>query len=114
MNKIKELRTSKGYSQKELADILFVNQTAVSQWERGITTPNKNTLFSMCELFNCSTDYILGRTDTPNEKTPVSENEDGCSEIYKIIESLSPDNRAKLLELARLFLDAQHKSEEKK
>ena len=60
MNKFKELRNKYGYSQKELADILFVNQTAVSQWERGVTTPNKTSLSKLCEMFNVSADYILG------------------------------------------------------
>jgi len=61
MNRLKELRKKKGYSQKQLADILFVNQTAVSQWERGVTHPNKNTLLKLCELYNVTIDYIFGR-----------------------------------------------------
>lgn len=60
MNRFKELRNKYGYSQKELAEILFVNQTAVSQWERGVTTPNKSSLAKLCELFNVSADYLLG------------------------------------------------------
>ena len=41
MNRIKELRKHRGLSQKQLADALYVNQNAVSQWERGATTPSK-------------------------------------------------------------------------
>lgn len=60
MNRFKELRNKYGYSQKELAEMLFVNQTAVSQWERGITTPNKSSLAKLCDLFDVSADYLLG------------------------------------------------------
>lgn len=76
MNNFKALRTSLGYSQKEFADILYVNQTAVSQWERGVTTPSSAILLRMCELFHTTTDYLLGRTDDPtppNTKKAPSE-----------------------------------------
>lgn len=60
MNRIKELRKSSGMSQKQLADRLFVNQTAVSQWERGVTTPGKDTLLNLSNIFHASIDDILG------------------------------------------------------
>ena len=37
---IKENRIKKGYTQKELADLLFVDVTAVSKWERGVSYPD--------------------------------------------------------------------------
>lgn len=73
MNRFKELRNKYGYSQKELAEILFVNQTAVSQWERGVTTPNKSSLAKLCDLFDVSADYLLGIEEkkTKGVKIPV-------------------------------------------
>ena len=61
MNRIKELRKNHNFSQQELADMLFVNQTAVSQWERALTIPSPNILLALCELFGTTTDYLLGR-----------------------------------------------------
>ena len=67
MNRFKELRLNAGFkSQNELAKILFVNQTAVSQWERGVTTPSQQILLKLCDLYGVSTDYLLGRSDYPN------------------------------------------------
>ena len=66
MNRIKDLRRAAGYSQQQLANLLYVNQTAVSQWERGITTPNNDTLLQLCEIFNTTTDNILGRHSAPS------------------------------------------------
>ena len=60
MNRIKELRKHRGLSQKQLADALYVNQTAVSQWERGATTPSKETLIKLANILNTSTDDLLG------------------------------------------------------
>jgi len=67
LNRFKELRKSLGLSQKEFADILFVNQTAVSQWERGATTPSPNILLRICDLYNVTTDYLLGREATKKD-----------------------------------------------
>ena len=61
MNRLKELRLSAGFSQKELSEKMFVNQTAVSQWERGVTSPSPATLLRLCDLYGVTTDYLLGR-----------------------------------------------------
>lgn len=72
MNRIRDLRKAAGFSQQQLASLLYVNQTAVSQWERGVTTPNSDTLLKLCEIFNTSTDDILGRsTAFKGVKIPV-------------------------------------------
>lgn len=71
MNRLKELRIANGYkSQKELADVLFVNQTAVSQWERGATMPSGQMLLKLSNMYGVSVDYLLG-LDGQTEKEPV-------------------------------------------
>lgn len=72
MNRFKELRKQHHYSQNELANILFVNQTAVSQWERGVTTPSPNLLLRLCDLYQTTTDYLLGRDAAAPEGPPAS------------------------------------------
>ncbi|MEA4934873.1 MAG: XRE family transcriptional regulator [Lawsonibacter sp.] len=62
MNRFKELRLKNGFrSQQELATTLYVNQTAVSQWERGITTPSAPILLKLSQMYHVSTDYLLGK-----------------------------------------------------
>jgi transcriptional regulator with XRE-family HTH domain len=73
MYRIKELRKKSGLSQKELADKLFVNQTAVSQWERGVTSPSASILIKLCDLFNVTSDYLLGRTDNPRTANEIAD-----------------------------------------
>lgn len=68
MNRVKELRKAKGYSQEKLASKLNVHQTAISQWETGRTLPDMDVADSMARLFNVTLDYLLGRTD---EASPV-------------------------------------------
>lgn len=103
-----------GLNATTVAEATGISTGNISDWKKGRSMPSAAKLDILADYLNCSTDYLLGRTDAPNAEKPASAKGDGQSEIYDIIESLSPDNRAKLLELARLFLDAQHKSEEKK
>ena len=70
MTRFAEQRKLHNYSQQQLANIMFVNQTAVSQWDRGITTPSPPTLLKLSELYGVSTDYLLGN-DTPQKKVGV-------------------------------------------
>lgn len=78
MNRLKELRLKHGFkSQNDLASFLYVNQTAVSQWERGVTIPSSQMLLKLSEVYGVSVDYLLGRDEdeTKKEPTPVSGSE---------------------------------------
>lgn len=61
--RLKSLRESRGMTQDDLADSLGVSKQAVSQYERGVRRPDYDTLLAICDLFNVSVDYILGKTD---------------------------------------------------
>ncbi len=63
MVRIKELRLEKGLSQKELANILGCNQTAVGKYERGYLEPNITILNLLADFFEVSVDYLIGRSD---------------------------------------------------
>jgi len=63
MISIKELRKAKGETQADLAKALNVHQTAVSQWEKGRTTPDVELLPIIAEHFGVSIDFLLGREE---------------------------------------------------
>lgn len=72
MNLIKELRKKNGYTQIELAKKLNVHQTAVSQWENGRTSPDKDILMKLSDLFDVSIDSLV-QGSAKNEKADVSD-----------------------------------------
>jgi len=61
--RLKMLRESRSITQDELAEELGVSKQAVSQYERGVRRPDFETLSAICDLFNVSTDFMLGKSD---------------------------------------------------
>lgn len=60
---IKELRTKNKCTQSKLASQLGVSRSTVSMWEIGSSEPDNDMLVRIAELFNVSTDYLLGVVD---------------------------------------------------
>ena len=67
VNPIRALRLDKRMSQRELAEIIGVNQTAVSKWEIEKAYPDMESTRKLADFFNVSVDYIHGRL--PDERT---------------------------------------------
>ena len=66
MNRIKELRLSKGLKQSDIADLVNVRQTTVSHWENEATEIDRQSMFKLADFFGVTIDYLLGKSDTPN------------------------------------------------
>ena len=62
-NRIKELRIENQLNQHKFAELCKVKQSCVSKWERGETLPDIETLITISEIFNISTDFLLGLKD---------------------------------------------------
>ncbi len=62
-SKLKELRTSRNLTQKNLAHQLNLSQSAIARWETGDYTPSMECIIKLAKFFNVSTDYLLGLDD---------------------------------------------------
>lgn len=58
-DKLAKLRREQNYTQEQFADILGVSRQSVSKWESDLAYPETDKLVKICELFNCSSDYLL-------------------------------------------------------
>ncbi|EKU93148.1 LexA repressor [Alloiococcus otitis] len=98
--RIKELRTGRDFSQTELAHKMgYKNYTTITKWESNNSLPRGKELKMLAELFNVTTDYILGLSD---EKYPV---DDSISSIYS---QLNPDRQKKAYRYTQDLLDEQN------
>lgn len=57
--KLQELRKSRGLTQEELAEALFVSRTAVSKWESGRGYPSIDSLKEISKYFSVTIDELL-------------------------------------------------------
>lgn len=63
--RVKFLRTSKGLTQKQLADTIGVSEVSLQRFEYGSSRPSLDTLIALADLFDVSLDYLCGRSDEP-------------------------------------------------
>ncbi len=61
--RLKELRTYKDLSQKEIATELGISQQHYSMYENGIRTLNAEQIIKICKYFDISANYLLGLSD---------------------------------------------------
>lgn len=60
---LRSLRKEKGFTQGELAQMIHVDQTAISQWERGVTQPRLKNCLQLAKVLNCQIEDIYSATD---------------------------------------------------
>ena len=79
--KMIELRKQQDLSQQDLADRLGVSRQAISRWETGAVQPLADSVKSLAQVFQVSTDYLLNDDlDTPTpphspQPTPTPQEE---------------------------------------
>ena len=61
--RLKELRETYHLSQARLAFDLGTNQQSISRYEKELIEPNIAMIVKICDYFQVSADYLLGRTD---------------------------------------------------
>ena len=81
MNRIKHLRIEKGWQQKELADKLHVKANTISRYENEQLGLDADLIINLCNVFGCTADYLLCRSDSPTQT--ISEDEAALLRAYR-------------------------------
>lgn len=58
--KLKSLRTQKGITQQELADIVFTSRSTVAKRENGLSIPNEQSLQLLADYFGVERSELIG------------------------------------------------------
>ncbi|MDQ0114327.1 helix-turn-helix domain-containing protein [Paenibacillus harenae] len=61
--RIREMRSAVGYTQVQLGDKVGVDRSSIANYETGKATPPMDIIMKLVDVFNCTTDYLLGRSD---------------------------------------------------
>jgi len=65
--RLTKLRNNKGLTQKELSRIFSMSRSTYAQYETNNRQPDYETLSRIADYYSVTTDYLLGRTDNPNQ-----------------------------------------------
>lgn len=63
MIRLKQLRIEKNKNMRQTAITLDIPYTTYVSYEKGEREPNSETLIKFADYYNCSVDYLIGRTD---------------------------------------------------
>ena len=74
---ILQRRRELGMTQKEFASLLFVTESAVSKWERGLSYPDITLLQSICSILEVSEHELLSGSEDTQQR-----NSDRLAERY--------------------------------
>lgn len=105
-DRIRKLRESRNMTQTELSEILGMKTyTTVSKWEKNENFPKGKDLKKLAEIFNVTSDYLLGLSDTKLGKI-TTQNEH--PEILTIYNQLKEPKQEKVLDYATVLLNEQN------
>ena len=105
MNRIRDLRTAAGWTQAQLGVKLNVGNTAISQYETEERQLTPALIHTLCDLFGCTSDYLLGRSQSLQ---PVLT--DQQVRLLEAYEAADPDHQA----IVHLALRLDSAAEKKK
>lgn len=71
MLRLKDLRKSAKMTQQHLATLLGITQATLSGWENGKFEIDINSVKKISQIFNVSSDYLLGFSDIPDNPSAL-------------------------------------------
>ena len=80
---IKKLRRDKDITQEKLAEFLNISPQAVSRWETDLAMPDITLLPALANIFNVTTDYLLG-VDITKKQERISEYEIKAHDLLQV------------------------------
>lgn len=106
MNRIKQLREENNWTQLELSEKMDCAMSSIAMYEKEIRKPSLEVLIRLSEIFNCSIDYLLGKSDirNPEKKQEIDANKIlvGLSSQFN---KLSEESQKKVKEQIELLLE---------
>ncbi|KRK34409.1 helix-turn-helix domain-containing protein [Loigolactobacillus bifermentans] len=106
--RIAELRKSKKMSQSELSKAIHVSPSTIGMWETDNRAIKDDDLVKLADLFNVTTDYLLGRTDNRHEDILAA------AHLDEDINKMSPEQRRAIydfIEFQKQKIDEDNKKD---
>jgi transcriptional regulator with XRE-family HTH domain len=108
-SRIRHLREKKGWSQRELARRVNLNASVMNRIELGTRPVDDHELARFADVFEISSDYLLGRTHASSLQNQIKENPclylpENVTNFLKDYEQLSEEDQKQIARLVRALL----------
>ena len=100
--RLKEERQNAGFSQKEFAEILGLNQRTYASYERGERDISTSVLLNICMALHISSDKLIGNTFS-NEEIQHSSDHTRWERAMEQYADMSPDEQKRIDALLDAF-----------
>ena len=80
MNRIKDLRKAMGWTQSQLGKKINASKSTVSEYESERHQLDPALICTLCDIFGCTADYLLGRSDV--RRTSITPEQDAILRAY--------------------------------
>ena len=98
-DRIKQLRSARDLSLRQLADISDISFNQIHKWEKGTSVPNRDSVVKLAKIFNVKPTWLLfGRDLDATESDSIQEGFDALKEGGK---QMIRDNIQYLLSVER-------------
>ena len=87
--RIKEKRIAMGMTQKQLADKLGVKNTAIANYETGVSSPKESILFKLFEVLQCDANYLF-QDDIKIDESKAFAQTNKYDNITALLDQLNP------------------------
>jgi len=114
MLRLRELREENGYTQAYMATNLQISRQVYANYENEINQPSIEMLEKLANFFQCSVDYIIGRSDdfgnvAIKEKSPSSFLKPEEQELLNNFRSLPKTEQTQASEYVQYLADKRGK-----
>lgn len=111
---LRKLRTSRGISQQQLADVIGTSQQSINKYENHSVEPDIRALITLADYFETTVDYLVGHTSVlADQRLPeeleLTKEEDTLIREYRL---LSKDERASIKLISKNYLKNRKQLEE--
>lgn len=114
MNRIKQLREENKWTQLELSRKMDCAMSSIAMYEKGDRKPSMEVLIKLSEIFNCSIDYLLGKSDIKNPGQQIDDvlNEAMIGMSKEEYEALNETQKKQIRDFA-IFVKNQNEGDKK-
>jgi transcriptional regulator with XRE-family HTH domain len=98
--RLRELRKENKYTQEEMAKKLGVTTSAYGFYEQGRIVPDTLKILELANMFNVTTDYLLGLSE---DKKPIEDITERQKKAIRMTDQLTDEQFKSILEMVLSF-----------